>query len=110
MSIRSKRCRPVSSADPQWCATGGELAEQHMQPASGLGAQPGQVVVTVGEEPQHGGVIIAIDASQAAMTQPGDRCREGIIGVVGRLDRPKRTLAASVGGTSTTRSPAATSC
>ena len=42
----------MSCADPQRCATSGELAEHHMQPARGLGAQRGQVMVTVGEEPQ----------------------------------------------------------
>ena len=40
------------------CATGGELAEQHVQAADGLGAQRGEVVVAVGQQPQHGGVII----------------------------------------------------
>ena len=55
---------------------GDELAEHHVQPARGLGAQTGEVVMTVGEQPQHRGVVVASDRSQSAVTHPGDRGRQ----------------------------------
>ena len=53
----------LSCGDTQRCTTSGELTEHHMQPAHGLGAQTGEVVVPVGQQPQHRSVIVAFDTS-----------------------------------------------
>ena len=84
-----------------------------MQPAHRLGAQTGEVVVTVRQQPQHHGVVIARDGAQTGMAQRRDGRRQRVVRVVLRCDLPEpnnRTLADSVGGTSMTCSPAATSC
>ena len=69
-------------------------------------------MVTVGQQPQHRSVILTLDDAQVVVAQPGDRSRVRVVGVVlAALPEPsRRTRADSVAGTSTTVSPALTSC
>ena len=57
----------VSSRNAQRSATRSELTEHHVQPAGGLGAQPREIMVSVREQPQDSGVIVAFDTTQRAM-------------------------------------------
>ena len=53
----------------------------------------GQVMMTIGEQPQDRRVIIAFDAAQTAVTQPGDRRRQRIVRVVLRCSSTSPTNA-----------------
>jgi hypothetical protein len=56
-----------------------------MKPADGLGPQPGEVVVPIGQQPQHRGVVHRGDLTQPAMAQGDNRRGPGIVrvGLVG---------------------------
>ncbi len=70
-------------------AAGGDLAEHGVQPAGGLGAEPGQLAVPAGPDPQHGRVVITPDLAAGGRAQRGDGDRAGVIGVI-LIRRPRR--------------------
>jgi hypothetical protein len=89
-----------------------QATEQGVKPADRLGAQPSEVVVPVRQQPQHRGVIHREDLAQPSVSQRHDRGGPGVVRVclVGAAESSNRTRADRVGGTSSTVSPAATSC
>ena len=77
MERQQGRGRP-GRGDPLGDAAGDELAQRGVQPAGGLGAQPGQLAVPVGPHPQHHGMVIGADgladrASGARRSPPTGR-------------------------------------
>ncbi len=84
-----------------------------VQSAHRLGVQAGQVLVTVGQHPQDGPEIIGVPPPRSRRPRSAamavDRASLGSF-LFDFPDPSTRTRADSVGGTSTTSSPAATSC
>jgi hypothetical protein len=79
-----------------------------VEPADELGPQPAQIVIALGQQPHDLGVISPLDGAKTIRAQSRDGDREGVVGIV--LLRTPGALEAKVGGTSSTTSPASTSC
>jgi hypothetical protein len=113
--------RPDAAQDPPGLGSRQQAAstawrqatEQGVKPADRLGAQPSEVVVPVRQQPQHCGVIHRGDPAQPGMPQRHDRRGPGLRRGRSCRCNPNRAAAPraeSVAGTSSTVSPAATSC
>ena len=111
--IDLQQVRGVSCGDRLGNAARNQLAQHRVQPAGHLSAGTAQVLVAFGPHLQHRGVVIAPGLADIGRAQRRDRDRPGVVGIV--LVRYPRSPATapgrpSLGGTSSTRSPAASSC
>jgi hypothetical protein len=59
-----------------------QVAQGGMKSAGRLGAETGEVVVAIHQDPDHRCVVIDADRSQPAMAQPSGRRRQHIVGAV----------------------------
>jgi hypothetical protein len=109
---RCQDARGLACGDLPGDAAGHQLAQHLVQPAGDLGAGAAQVAVALGPQLEHRRVIITLGLPAAGRAQRRDRNRAGIAGsfLLVFPDSSSRTRAASLGGTSSTRSPAASSC
>ena len=55
------------------CAARVQLAQQSVQPVDGAAALGGQLVAAIGEQPQHGAVVIGADAGEVVAVLGDDR-------------------------------------
>ena len=72
------------SRDPQCPGdTARDKVGQHgVQPTHGLGPQPGEVVVAVGQHAQDDGVVVGRDGVEATVAQGGHGGGQGVVGVI----------------------------
>jgi len=75
------RCCTVSG-DPPSDPARGKRCDERVQPTYGLGSQRGEVLVTVGEQPEHHRVVLDHHRAQVRVPQRGDRGRERIVRVI----------------------------
>jgi hypothetical protein len=103
--------RPLGREAPGG-TTGGELAQQGVQPTDRLGAESGEVVMAIRQQAQYRRVITGSDPPgpswRIATMAAGRASWESVLSV--RVESSSRTRADRLGGTSRTVSPAATSC
>jgi hypothetical protein len=73
-----------------------QFGQEGVQPTGAAVAGPAQVDVALGQQAQHAGMVVTLDAGQAGGTQGGDGHRTGVVGV--DLVGPPRTQEPDPGG------------
>jgi hypothetical protein len=93
------------------CPAGLQVGQQHVQPAQSASALGDQVVAAARQQPEDHRLVLEGDRAQPPVVDGGrgDRAGVGQVGLAALLVPSSRARAASLAGTSTTGSPAATS-
>jgi hypothetical protein len=107
-----RRTSPTSPSSLATSAGGHQVHQEPVQPVDGLGAHADQVLAPVGQQMQHDGMVFNGNLTQPGHAAPGDRDQDRVvrIGLAAMPSDSTRTRAASLAGTSMTRSWSATRC